>query len=334
MKSFDVGRFALSVSAATAFLAGCGGSQPPIGAAGATPQSRTIGTHAQRGGSWMQPKSKNGDLLYVADSTGFVYAFTYPKGEQVGQLGADATGGLCSDKDGNVFATDFTHERVVEYAHGGTSPIATLYPDAQPWDCGVDPATGDLATVNLDASDTSSVSIFKNASGAPSKYFDSDAGLGPTCSYDDAGNLYVSAANSSQRFLVAELPYGSSMFRNITVNGDFRGGNFLQWDGAYVAVANAAPKKAVTVSQVQISGSTGSVFGTTKLNGSYAYLKYFSIANGTIFTPLNGGGPKARKIGAWHYSDGGQRFITVQVPKGKSAPGIALGVTLSVAPSR
>jgi hypothetical protein len=29
-------------------LAGCGGSQPPVGAPGAMPQSRAIATHAER----------------------------------------------------------------------------------------------------------------------------------------------------------------------------------------------------------------------------------------------------------------------------------------------
>jgi hypothetical protein len=35
----DFSRYALCSSAAAAFLAGCGGSQPPIGAPGAMPQS-------------------------------------------------------------------------------------------------------------------------------------------------------------------------------------------------------------------------------------------------------------------------------------------------------
>ena len=39
-------RYALSVSAA-AMLAGCGGSQPPIGAPGAVPQASTNATHAE-----------------------------------------------------------------------------------------------------------------------------------------------------------------------------------------------------------------------------------------------------------------------------------------------
>jgi hypothetical protein len=39
MKTFAVSRYALSISLAVAFLAACGGSQPPIGAPGAMPES-------------------------------------------------------------------------------------------------------------------------------------------------------------------------------------------------------------------------------------------------------------------------------------------------------
>jgi hypothetical protein len=38
-------------------LAGCGGSQTPIGALGAMPQRRAIATHAERGKSWMLPEA-------------------------------------------------------------------------------------------------------------------------------------------------------------------------------------------------------------------------------------------------------------------------------------
>ena len=40
MTSRELSRYALSSCAAAAMLAGCGGSQPPIGAPGAMPQSR------------------------------------------------------------------------------------------------------------------------------------------------------------------------------------------------------------------------------------------------------------------------------------------------------
>jgi hypothetical protein len=47
MRSLDLNRFALSVCVATVMLAGCGGSQPPIGAQGAMPQSAARKTSSQ-----------------------------------------------------------------------------------------------------------------------------------------------------------------------------------------------------------------------------------------------------------------------------------------------
>jgi hypothetical protein len=44
MKRLGYSRHALTGCAAVVMLAGCGGSQPPIGAPGAIPQSRAIAT--------------------------------------------------------------------------------------------------------------------------------------------------------------------------------------------------------------------------------------------------------------------------------------------------
>lgn len=43
--------YAFSISVAAALLAGCYGSQPPVGAPGAMPQSHPIATHAKHSGS-------------------------------------------------------------------------------------------------------------------------------------------------------------------------------------------------------------------------------------------------------------------------------------------
>ena len=48
MKSLGLSSYALTIGAAAALLAGCGGSQPPIGAPGAMPQSHEIAPHNAR----------------------------------------------------------------------------------------------------------------------------------------------------------------------------------------------------------------------------------------------------------------------------------------------
>jgi hypothetical protein len=68
MRNLDFGRYMLSRCMAAALLAGCGGSQPPIGAPGATAQVK--GESLQRParlGSWMKPGTSGQDLLYVVN---------------------------------------------------------------------------------------------------------------------------------------------------------------------------------------------------------------------------------------------------------------------------
>jgi len=48
MRTLDFSRYAFSVSVAAAILSSCGGSQPPIGASGAMPQTSAITTHGAR----------------------------------------------------------------------------------------------------------------------------------------------------------------------------------------------------------------------------------------------------------------------------------------------
>jgi hypothetical protein len=143
-----VARYALCIGAVAALLAGCSGAQLPIRTPDAVSQTRAVATTGNRGRSWMLPEAKMQDLLYVSSSTATgayqVSVFSYPGGRQVGTLSVSAANGLCSDKVGNVYIVE--DPDVVEYAHGGTYPIATfddlLFPTNG---CAVDPTTGDLA---------------------------------------------------------------------------------------------------------------------------------------------------------------------------------------------
>lgn len=92
--------------------------------------------------------ARSEDLLYISSvaPTGgyYVRVFSYPGGRRVGTLSVSAANGLCSDKAGNVYVVE--DPDVVEYAHGGTNPIATfddlLFPTNG---CAVDLTTGDPA---------------------------------------------------------------------------------------------------------------------------------------------------------------------------------------------
>ena len=58
MKSLDFGRYALTSCVAVAMLAGYDGSQPPIGAPSAMPQSRMIAAHLT--------EANGGDSLHIS----------------------------------------------------------------------------------------------------------------------------------------------------------------------------------------------------------------------------------------------------------------------------
>jgi hypothetical protein len=127
-----------------AHIAGCGGSQPPIGAPGAD-VNRPV---------YQKPRSaaaKPGrNLLYASTHVGEVYVFNYPSGEYLNSLvpGTTDIGGLCTDTVGDVFvATRDGYEGIIyEYAHGGTSPVRTLSEYGySAYTCAVDPTTGSLA---------------------------------------------------------------------------------------------------------------------------------------------------------------------------------------------
>src|SRR5580692_8962641 len=147
MKSLDLSRYALCSCVAAAMLASCGGSQPPIGAPGSMRQTSAIATYIARGGSWMLPEAKSEDLLYVTSEPDLTI-LSYPQGKVVARISGnygDST--ICSDPNsGNVFVVNPSD--IEEYAHGGTTPIATLSePPGYSFlaGCAVDATTDNLA---------------------------------------------------------------------------------------------------------------------------------------------------------------------------------------------
>jgi len=100
----------------------------------------------------MLPEAKHENLLYVVDEVARdVYVYSYPQGVLVGTLSLHYPTGDCVDKAGNVWIDTVEPSgppAIQEYAHGGTTPISTLYfPDDgdDPISCSVDRATGNLA---------------------------------------------------------------------------------------------------------------------------------------------------------------------------------------------
>jgi|SRR5580700_1446672 hypothetical protein len=306
MKSLDFGRFALSMGVGVAMLAACGGSQPPAGAAGALAQSPAIATRAEHGGSWMRPAvSSGGDLLYAADISGLIYVFTYPQGNPVGVLQEfPLPGTLCSDSQGNVFVP--IGDQILEYAHGGSQPIATLQDvaNAKAYGCSVDSTTGNLAVANVQVGDYSGdIAIFQKAQGSPTVYSDQNMLRLLFCGYDNKGNLFVDGLGTSH---FAELPSGSSTFTDLAVHTNDSFGQ-IQWDGKYITLAT---RNAATVYRLRISGSTAKVISKTRLKGLGFRSDSQSWIEGNAIVATPGTKTYNEKVGIWSYPAGGKPTLT------------------------
>ena len=291
-------------------LAGCGASQQlPAGTGVTMPQIDTPATAAStRRKPWMLPEAKSDDLLYISTTTN-TFVDSYPQGRLVGELGV---GGfyLCGDKAGNVFLSEYTNEQdaIIEYAHGGTTPIATIQTAGPPWGCSVDPVSGDLAVAIPDVAGINhgELAVYKHARGKPLVFSDD-----PVieyiffCRYDASGNLFIDGTPGGKSPYFAELPRHSKAITNLTlINGNFYADSDIEWDGSYLAVADGF---AGAVYRISVSGSSATIVSTVPL-------KHFSFhpaarevwidRNRLITSP---GRHDAAAV--WHYPQGGEPFL-------------------------
>lgn len=322
----------LSSCLAAALLAGCGGSQPSIAAPGATLQTSSSATHANRGESWMLPEAKSEDLLYAdasGQNAGDVYVFSYPKGKLVGtimQANAQYQQGLCSDAKGHVFVTTLSDGdsggNIYEYAHGETTPVNVLSENGVwPWGCSVDPSSGDLAVTSINLGSLNSfVEVYRGAGGTPKLYSDNTIINYMFCGYDNKGNLFIDGSGSGSRVYLAELPRGSGTLADVTLDKTINWYGQIQWDGTRITIEDR-PDSALY--RLKVSGSTATIVGTTPLKQwTDAAAAQSWIQNGVIIQP-NGNG--ATEIGFWRYPAGGNPITSI------SSPASLFGVTVSIA---
>ena len=216
--------------------------------------------------SWMLPGTKREDLLYVADAR-LVRVYALPKAKLVGTLKvSDGPDGECSSAStGDIFIVE--GPTIVEYAHGGTTPIETLNESGDDaWSCAVDATTGNLAVTNV--VDPLEVSIFPGATGPPTNYDLPGMALAYDCVYDDSGDLFVAGLTSpGYAFALDELKKGSSSLftvglKNIgkTSASAYAG---LAWDSKYVVLASDTDAY-----RYKIHGGVGTPEGATVFKGA------------------------------------------------------------------
>lgn len=257
--TFWSARMGTALLAASVFLSGCSnGTQ--IQSAGLTvlPLTKELNSTSGHGRSWMLREATTENLLYAVGGCNHTCVFSYPAGKLVGTL-SNAGAAICADKNGNVFIPlDGT---ITEYAHGGTSPIATLnLPGSGARGYSVDPMTNSLAVLYNGSGNN--VAIFPNEGGTPALYAAVlDAYY---CGYDNSGNLFVNGWSGSNPGL-AELPSGSASFFNISVSDSVGSPGQVQWDGKYITYEDT-DQGDVKISRLSISGSAATIVGTSNLN--------------------------------------------------------------------
>jgi hypothetical protein len=281
---------------AAVLVAGCGaagGTAPSL-----ISQSTAYGRHAD-----------SDDLLYVDDTHSRVAILTYPGYSYVSEFTVAKSGypdatlaGMCADASGDVFieAVYYGGSTILEYAHGGTTPIASLevasyfYAD----DCASDGLTGDLAITGYGDKAAGNLAVFVNAQGSPQYYTDPDAEVLASCAYDKNGDLFVDGYSGSGAILIAELAKGNSTFTPISLDQHLTSTGALQWVGDHLIVEDTD-----FLYSVSISGSTGTIVSTTKLlgerGGGFGYIFRDSVIAPDIDKR------KHARIAVWPYPRGG-----------------------------
>ena len=274
------------------------------------------------------PAARSAALLYVSDTiTSNVYVFSYPNGALTQTLtGFSDPAGECVDSGGDVFVSNTGASNILEYAHGGSMPIATLKdPNFFPVGCSVDPMTGNLAVTNFPASSSGQgdVVIYKHAKGRPAGHFaSSKMSEMVLCGYDDSGNLFVDGLSQASAFEFAELRKGGTKLVSITLNQGIQNAGGVQWDGAHVAVGDQTTN---TVYQFAISGNHGRAVGSTSLGGATQVFQFW-IDGSKIIGPDSG----AADVGIWRYPAGAAAIKTIS---GLYAP-LGAAVSRGMGPSR
>jgi hypothetical protein len=258
----------------------------------------------------MAPDAKSKALLYVSDPINWdVAVYDFRTGKQVGLLstGLDYPEGMCVHKRGNVWIANSGAYNMVEFAHGGTAPLATLDDNSYtPVSCSVNPTNGDLAVANIlyfREGLEGNVTIFAGGSGGGTIYGDDAFYSYYFVGYDNKGNLFFDGTDSlpgkNGQFEYAELPSGSSAAQSITLTGGSVSapGN-IQWDGREMTVGDQS--NAVIY---QTSGSK--IIGRTPLRGSIDVVQFFIKGKSLI-------GPDAGNdsVEFFRYPTGGRAYKT------------------------
>lgn len=290
----------LSVATIAGVLMACSARPTPVPGTDGQASHRAVIQSPHR--SWMRPDSTSQDLLYVQQSETTMDVFAFPSGELEGQLtGLDEPLNECIDAKGDIFIPNYRLEKVLEYRHGGTKPIATFEdPTYYPSGCAIDPVNGELAvTEALDESnDPGEVVFYKMGRSRPHKRL-SDVKI-PTmedCAYDGNGNLYLFGLDGSTHSY-GMLRRGKHFIIALHLSPGISVPGQMQWDGSHLVVSNRGGGALV---EYTISGHSGTKAGVTTLKGN-SQVDYFWIQGSDVVAPEF----RKTEVGIWNYPAGGR----------------------------
>jgi hypothetical protein len=216
-----------------------------------------------------------------------------------------------ADNQGNSY--------LVEYAHGGTTPIAKLDDSGfLSLACSIDPTTGNLAV----GQSIDDVAVWRHARGKPRHYLTSCCVFASsTIVYDGSGD----ASFADFRTRSGWLPKRHSKVMKLGLH--LRRHGAFNWDGKYLGVLSFSRKlRQEEVIQYKLSGGTASQVGTIPLSG-------VTGVNGQGYFVVQGSGmvltnSRTGSVYFYNYPAGGNPTFTIS---GLDDPD---GVAISVAASR
>lgn len=230
MKSFSLATYTLSGGVAVAWLAGCGGSQSPIAASGAMPQTSALTADAHRA-RLGQHRPTSCPCLYVANrgtvrgttsvtvyplaATGNVKPIQEIQGSKTGLLSPHD---VAVDATGRIYVANTGSVSVTVYAPGATGnakPIRTIIGRrtglAFPTGIAIDSVNGDIYVLNnrTDSYGDGSITVYTpdaNGNAKPAKVIKGPNTrlTFPNClALDASGNIYVTNRYSYVTFYPA-----------------------------------------------------------------------------------------------------------------------------------
>lgn len=266
-------------------------------------------------------RPKDWDLLYVSNANGTVTVYRYWQQLFYATLtGFGTPKGECTDQNSDVFITDSTLQEVLEYGHGGTTPINTISDTGfQPYACSVDPTTGRLAVANFANGSGSGgdVAVYKHATGQPQLYDPDLDGYGPlSCAYDDDGNLLIATeygVGSYEYALFAILPRYAHRFEKVRLayirKTSYQYVTNVQWDGKYWAITDNG-----NIARFTIQKLINKYEGTTTLSGNSNSPGQVWIVNFTGDPSKQGTqvvAAESSDVLYWKYPAGGDAYTSI-----------------------